>query len=140
MKVSKISEAPNIGVAAALQWRQAKGPQPNVDCASCDVPAPMRFRFRCLYCGLWFCQACGEVHFGETRGERAGRLAHEGIEEEASEHVLFPVELKAGRDDPAETPLRDKRIVTSSVLEQLYGVPAAHDAGDMILCWPDGPR
>lgn len=63
-----------IGIAAALQWKQAKGPQPMVQCASCDGPKPLRFLFRCLYCGLWFCQSCGEVHFGETRIARTARL------------------------------------------------------------------
>lgn len=22
--------------------------------------------FRCLYCGVWFCQPCAEQHFGQT--------------------------------------------------------------------------
>lgn len=22
--------------------------------------------YKCLYCGIWFCQLCAEVHFGKT--------------------------------------------------------------------------
>lgn len=50
----------------ASQWRQAKGPQPQVTC-ECGNCIPLRFMFRCLYCGAFFCQSCAEVHFGKTR-------------------------------------------------------------------------
>jgi len=56
-----------IAAAFARQWRQAKGEQPVVQCCECKVCAPIRFLYRCLYCGLWRCQSCSERHFGKTR-------------------------------------------------------------------------
>lgn len=48
------------------QWKEARGVHPRVTCL-CDRVILIRFMFRCLYCGLWFCQPCAEVHFGKTR-------------------------------------------------------------------------
>jgi hypothetical protein len=50
----------------AAQWKQAKGPQSDVTCG-CGLKLPLRFAFRCLYCGEWYCQTCAEKHFGKTR-------------------------------------------------------------------------
>ena len=50
----------------ASQWRQAKGLSPKVTC-ECGLTAPLRFLFRCLYCGAWFCQTCAENHFNKSR-------------------------------------------------------------------------
>jgi len=50
----------------AAQWKQAKGPQPDVVCG-CGLKLPLRFAYRCLYCGEWYCQSCAEQHFGKTR-------------------------------------------------------------------------
>ena len=50
----------------AAQWKQAKGPQPDVTCG-CGLKLPLRFAYRCLYCGQWYCQTCAEQHFGKTR-------------------------------------------------------------------------
>ena len=38
-------------------------------CAGCTTRIPVWAAYRCLYCGLWFCQACASTHFGATRGE-----------------------------------------------------------------------
>lgn len=65
----------NSAVQAARQWRQAKGEQPKIECG-CGLAAPIRFLFRCLYCGVWFCQTCAEEHFGKTRAQHiAERVA-----------------------------------------------------------------
>lgn len=61
-------DAPNLGSLVALQWRQAKGEQPKVQCP-CGLTAPLRFLYRCLYCGAFFCKKCAEEHFGKTREE-----------------------------------------------------------------------
>lgn len=62
------------------QWLQSCGAQPTITCG-CGKDFGMRHLFRCLYCGCWFCQACGEVHFGKTRqayaAERMAELAQE---------------------------------------------------------------
>lgn len=36
-------------------------------CGHCANRIPVTFAYRCLYCGVWFCQSCAELHFGETR-------------------------------------------------------------------------
>jgi len=33
--------------------------------------------YRCLYCGLWFCVVCAEVHFGKTITEHRAALPAE---------------------------------------------------------------
>ncbi len=59
---------------AAAQWRESmQGDIPKVTCA-CGLCAPIRFLHRCLYCGCFFCVACAEVHFGETRAEYQARV------------------------------------------------------------------
>ncbi len=35
----------------------------------CNTCAPLRFMYRCLYCGEFFCLHCAEIHFGKTRSE-----------------------------------------------------------------------
>lgn len=50
----------------AAQWKQANGPQPDVTCG-CGLKLPLRFAYRCLYCGEFYCQSCAEAHFGKTR-------------------------------------------------------------------------
>lgn len=39
-----------------------------VTCA-CSRTLPLRFAYRCLYCGQFYCQKCAEEHFGKTRKE-----------------------------------------------------------------------
>lgn len=53
-----------------------------ITCAGCDWRRHLTMAFRCLYCGLYYCQACAEIHFGmtvqdwmvERRGERRREL------------------------------------------------------------------
>ena len=52
----------------AMQFKSAKGPYPQIPCG-CGRTIPLRFAIRCLYCGEYYCEACAEVHFGETREE-----------------------------------------------------------------------
>lgn len=70
MSEVKVTHAPSSTTAefAARQWKQAKGPQPVIEC-ECDRSIPIRFMFRCLYCGIWLCQSCAEIHFGKTRDQ-----------------------------------------------------------------------
>lgn len=37
-----------------------------VTCA-CGTCMPLRFAYKCLYCGQFYCQTCAEEHFGKTR-------------------------------------------------------------------------
>ena len=46
------------------QFDQAKG---NAVSCECGMTMPLRFAYRCLYCGVFFCQACAEIHFGKSR-------------------------------------------------------------------------
>lgn len=53
----------------AAQWRECmQGEIPRVTCA-CGLKMPLRFAYRCLYCGEFYCQKCAEIHFGKTRAE-----------------------------------------------------------------------
>lgn len=49
------------------QFDQLKGPA-EVTCV-CERTIPVRFAFQCLYCGVWRCMRCAEIHFGKTREE-----------------------------------------------------------------------
>lgn len=35
----------------------------------CDQLRAITMAYRCLYCGVWFCQRCAEIHFGMTLQE-----------------------------------------------------------------------
>lgn len=35
----------------------------------CGLCAPLRFMYRCLYCGEFYCLQCAVTHFGKTREE-----------------------------------------------------------------------
>lgn len=41
---------------------------------SCRQVIRLERAYKCLYCGLWFCVTCAEIHFGQTRS--AYRLEH----------------------------------------------------------------
>ena len=60
--------SPGKQAFVAAQWRQVKGAWPMVTC-ECDLTLPLRFAYRCLYCGQFYCQVCAEIHFGKTRDE-----------------------------------------------------------------------
>lgn len=62
------SSDPATKALAYKQHLQAKGTQPSIECG-CGRAMPLRFFFRCLYCGCWFCEPCAEVHFGMTRAQ-----------------------------------------------------------------------
>ncbi len=48
----------------------------------CGTCAPLRWMYRCLYCGEFYCQRCAEVHFGKTRAEyQADKLLNEGSDD-----------------------------------------------------------
>lgn len=46
----------------------AIGTGTNLKCA-CGKNFPVVRMYRCLYCGVWFCVTCAELHFGQTRAE-----------------------------------------------------------------------
>lgn len=50
---------------AKKQWQQAKGEQPSVIC-ECGLSMPLRFFYKCLYCKMYLCEQCAEIHFGKT--------------------------------------------------------------------------
>lgn len=55
-----------------LMEEQLRESKDNAGCAvtcPCGTKAPMRFMFRCYYCGVWYCFKCAAVHFGMTREE-----------------------------------------------------------------------
>lgn len=56
--------------AIAMQFQEAKTGK--VTCR-CGITIPLRFAFRCLYCGEYFCTSCAEEHFGMTREEYKAR-------------------------------------------------------------------
>jgi hypothetical protein len=35
-----------------------------VSCGSCGVRLYLVRAYRCLYCGVWFCRVCAQLHFG----------------------------------------------------------------------------
>ena len=57
------------------QFEQAKGPT-QVTCG-CGRTNPIRFMYRCLYCGEFYCQPCAEEHFGKTREQYNAEHPHE---------------------------------------------------------------
>lgn len=34
-----------------------------VACGKCKIPRPMHSQYRCRWCGVWYCHACGAEHF-----------------------------------------------------------------------------
>jgi hypothetical protein len=52
-----------LRVRVAVQAREAASGTV-VTCAGCNQGFPLRYLYRCRHCGLWFCGACGEIHFG----------------------------------------------------------------------------
>ena len=35
----------------------------------CDSEISLYEAYRCLYCGIWWCEPCAEEHFGQTISE-----------------------------------------------------------------------
>ena len=42
-------------------------PTPQYVTCACGKRLKLYFTFRCLYCGVYYCQGCAEKHFGKTR-------------------------------------------------------------------------
>jgi len=38
----------------------------------CGLRIGLEAAYRCLHCGLWFCKACAERHFGPAGAQRTG--------------------------------------------------------------------
>jgi predicted nucleic acid binding AN1-type Zn finger protein len=64
---------------ARRQFNQAKGIRPHVTC-KCGQTMPLRFAYKCLYCGEYFCQSCAEEHFGKTLEEYRKEKFLEAVE------------------------------------------------------------
>ena len=45
-------------------WKDACD-QKTITCP-CGQLRAIELAFRCLYCGIWFCHPCAEIHFGQT--------------------------------------------------------------------------
>ncbi len=58
-------KSPEASMAFIAQQRQ-QAKKGSVEC-ECERVIPLRFVYRCLYCGIWLCQECAEIHFGKTR-------------------------------------------------------------------------
>lgn len=56
---------PETKAFADKQWQQVKGARPTVTC-ECGDTYPLRFMYRCLYCKIYLCEECAEIHFGKT--------------------------------------------------------------------------
>lgn len=50
---------------AKKQFEEAKGTQPSVTC-ECGLKVPLRFLYKCLYCKMFLCEQCAEIHFNKT--------------------------------------------------------------------------
>lgn len=77
MKEATLSEEETRAIAKS-QFKEAIETI-GVTCG-CGHRLPLRFSYRCYYCGVYFCDRCAAVHFGETREERKARLEPESKE------------------------------------------------------------
>jgi hypothetical protein len=50
----------------AYQNKLAKTAYPTRIVCGCGSIRPIRFMYRCLYCGEYYCFTCAELHFGQT--------------------------------------------------------------------------
>ena len=62
-----MDEDPDKLQRVARQFRQAIR-EIKITCV-CGFTVPLRFAYRCLYCGEYFCVDCAGVHFGASRHE-----------------------------------------------------------------------
>ena len=51
------------------QWREIISTDPQEVTCGCGHKIPLRYAYKCLYCGIYFCWRCAEVHFGKTKAE-----------------------------------------------------------------------
>lgn len=50
------------------QIKEVQDPiRPFVRCPCCLKILELINSYKCLYCGIWFCEKCAEKHFGKTR-------------------------------------------------------------------------
>ena len=45
----------------------------------CGTKRAVTLMYKCLYCGVWFCEWCAEAHFGKTREEYRKEKAHNAV-------------------------------------------------------------
>ena len=50
---------------ADMQWKQANSANSMITC-ECDDTYPLLLMYRCLYCKMYLCEICAEIHFGQT--------------------------------------------------------------------------
>lgn len=67
------------------QWLSANSSQA-VTCP-CGLKRALTHSFRCLYCGVWFCAPCAELHFGTSVVDWVAKKRVEGRRE--AERSLF---------------------------------------------------
>lgn len=48
-----------------MQWKQANSANSMITC-ECDDTYPLLLMYRCLYCKMYLCEICAEIHFGQT--------------------------------------------------------------------------
>lgn len=59
------------------QWRDAVETHRIV--CPCGRDRAIEHSYKCLYCGVWFCESCAEEHFGETRSDYRLRKSKEHV-------------------------------------------------------------
>lgn len=59
----------NQAVESEMAARLELGPVGNVECVECHAKEWVGGMFKCFFCLSYFCQTCGEKHFGMTREE-----------------------------------------------------------------------
>lgn len=72
----KLQDVGQLEIMAGQMRESKKNPGCSVTC-QCGKKAPMRFMFRCYYCGVFFCFMCAAIHFGKTREEHYAEKSEE---------------------------------------------------------------
>ena len=65
----------------AKQFREAmyqEGKTVQEVTCGCGLTMPLRFAYKCLYCGEFYCQSCAEQHFGKTREQYSSDKTRNG--------------------------------------------------------------
>jgi len=57
---------PDKRAAYKKQYKQIRGKCPDVTCV-CGKTINMHYAYRCLYCGIYFCETCAKAHFGQEK-------------------------------------------------------------------------